>query len=314
MRTCQADGAWSGTEPTCSGGMCRALATLGNADPWSYTYDGQPETVGSDALCRTVASAQCKDCFFFNSSQHSTLMCDSVRGKGPYAGQLLFVDEASNSPVLPVCAPYPNHCHKNHLQVQSLANGLITSSDGQSVADLSGTEGFGCGTVLTYSCNSCYQLKVAGVLQPLGAMHNTTCKLYTTTGEYTDASEVSCVLAACPSTTMPHGTAQLASGLANQCGATYNFQCDTCYQRVGNFTAECQTSSSTEIWSPNMASCQPAVCGTLGVTDGAVSYAGSSCNSKATVTCDSCYEYSGGTSTDFTCGVKVCSTRNMHAA
>lgn len=282
------------------------LADVDGAEPWSYTYNGYSENVDSgSALCRTVASTQCKDCMHFAAGEYGTLKCDSVPAPSLYAGQLLFISPNTSSPALPECTPMPNHCHKNHLAVQSLDNGQITPADGQDFSTMTGDDGFACGVSVDYTCNTCYQPSVAGVTQSIGYTYSTVCEKYTTTGDYTDSSSVSCVKAACPSTDIAHGTATLASGTANVCGASYTFSCDTCYQRSGDKTVACSTDATSAIWSPAKPVCNVAECTALPVTKGTVAYSNNyHCLSTATVTCDSCYELDGSVTQTMSCGVQ----------
>ncbi|XP_078578152.1 P-selectin-like [Branchiostoma floridae x Branchiostoma japonicum] len=284
--TCQADGTWSNTVPTCTRIQCPVLSAPTNGirtpatganlyqDTITFTCNNGYVRVGDfDTRCQangqwsnpvpTCTPRQCPALTppangalssagpYFNPNQ-VTVTCNSGYQRNGVSPVTCQADGTWSNPV-PTCTPY----------------GALNPPAGPYVYQ----------NQVTVSCNSGYQLN--GV-SPL------TCH-----ADGTWSNNVpTCERSQCPDLTAPTNGARTPSTGGNFYQGTITFTCNSGYVRNGAETSTCQADGT---WSNPVPTCTPRPCPRLvAPTNGALSPAGPyAYPNQVTVTCNSGYDLDG---------------------
>ncbi|MCA9532348.1 MAG: hypothetical protein KC593_01670 [Myxococcales bacterium] len=280
MRLCQADGSWSGAEPTCeappttcasmpcqNGGSCNEVAGVFDSCECTPGWEG--------ATCATRVT------------------CPALTPSSP-----LVIDSLTDATNYDSMATY--RCNPG-FQLQGLATRTC------------GGMGTWSGVAPTCVAITCPNLGVAAPLQAStsstawGAMVTFTCDNgYTLSGSPTattcgdngwaPAGLPSCDIVACPALTNPTN-GNVDDGTATF-GATANYICDGGYTLTGSATRQCQASGA---WTGSAPTCDPVMCPNVTApANGAVTAMTGSFGDAITYSCSVGYTLTGGDA-DQTC-------------
>jgi CUB/sushi domain-containing protein len=283
-RTCQSNGTWSGSMPTCSAGSCGALAA-----PTNGTVSAPTTTVGA------TATYSCNSGFVLSGAATRTCRSDDTwSGSAPtcVAGTCAVPTAPANgsvsAPTLTVGSTATFSCNAGFNLTGSSSEtcqsngtwsgstptcvprdcGAPSSPPNGSVAAPTTTTG----SAATYSCNAGYALSGSATR---------TCQ---TDGTWSGAAPT-CVVPSCGTPPAP------ANGTCSSCATTAVYSCAAGYALSGASVRTCQSDGT---WSGASPSCVLVDCGALpGPANGSVSAPTTTYGSTATYSCSSGFTLAG---------------------
>lgn len=287
-RTCQADGTWSGTTPTCVIANCPALAgpTGGTVDAPLLTY-GATATYACNTGNKMIGTAT-RSCQPDGSWSGTAPTCAAVDCGTPKAlpnGTATGTATTYNSVVTYACNAGYNFSGSTSstCQASGMWSGTAPSCSikdcGALTAPSNGTVSASTttyGASATYACNTGYTLS------------SSTARTCGADGTWS-GSAPTCGPKDCGALTAPsNGTISQPSTVV---GATATYSCNTGYALNGTATRQCQTSV---MWSGNAPTCTLKDCGTLTApSNGSVSQPNTLVGGTATYSCNTNYNLSG---------------------
>lgn len=300
--TCAAGGSWSGSAPICGRKSCGAVPLVDDA-----TF-----VATNDALCESVVTYTCGDCFSMVSGDASRT-CQNDRswsGTAPVCQPVVCGSEPTTVPnahftrtddnncdsaanyTCDSCYDFRNDeytsltcddegtwsgttpiCDRVACSDPSVANATYTRSD----------ENY-CGSVASFTCNSCYQFTTSSgssqTCMQNGAWFGT----------------VACDLKSCGDPpTVVHGTP--GSDDPVDCGSSVTYTCESsCYTMSGSSTLSCENTAGGTTWSAAPPNCNIESCDTPPTVDFATPDTTDpvDCGSSVTYTCQTGYDETTG--------------------
>ncbi|XP_019633411.1 PREDICTED: uncharacterized protein LOC109476834 [Branchiostoma belcheri] len=277
--TCQLDGTWDGSPPTCEVGQCPILTAPANGavsgsnsygDEITFTCNTGYNLVGSSTLtCQLdlTWSRSAPKCLIVQCPVLTAPENGGKTGGNSYQDRVTFtcdpgyVLDGSSSLT---CGADATWTAQQCPILTAPTNGTMTGEN-----------------VLTFTCNTGYNLVGPSTL---------TCQLDGTW----DGSPPTCEVGQCPILTAPANGAVSGS---NNYGDEITFTCYTGYNLVGSSTLTCQLDLT---WSRSAPTCSIVQCPVLAAPENGGKTGGNSYQDRVTFTCDPGYVLDGSSS--LTCG------------
>ncbi|HVZ73733.1 MAG TPA: hypothetical protein VHJ20_15240 [Polyangia bacterium] len=290
--TCQADGTWSGTAPTCTIKNCGTLTgpTNGSIAVTTTTYGSTATYSCNDSSGYALAGAATRTCGADGNWSGTAPTC-VIRDCGALTNP---TNGSVSDPTTTVGATATYSCTTGYgpsgsatrtCQTNGAWSGTaptcviaqcpaLNSPTGGSVSAPNLTYG----STAMYTCNTGYSL--------VGIASRTCQASGTWSGSPPTCAPVDCGVPSKPG----NGTVTYTT---TTYGSSATYGCNTGYTLSGATTTTCQ---ANQAWSGTLPTCVPHDCGALSISNGNATYSSTTLGATATVNCNTNYVLSGGTS------------------